>query len=84
MDEYPDRDFAWTLYFQGVAMPRWANCWHFQPVADSGVDWAVDQVHGRLDHVGVIESEESDTFVIAAQQVLLSMLARKAEFVLPP
>jgi hypothetical protein len=81
MDEYPDSDFPWTLYFQGVAMPKWANCWYFHPMADSSVDWYVDQVHGRLDHVGVIESENSDIFAIVAQQVLLSMLERKEEFI---
>jgi hypothetical protein len=80
MDEYPDSDFPWTHYFQGAAMPRWSNCWHFQPVAESGVDWYLDQVRGRLDHVGGIESEESEVFAIAAQQVLLSALERKDEF----
>src|SRR5882724_7891248 len=42
-----ESDFPWTLYFQGIAMPKWSNCWHFQPVADSDVDWYVEQVHGR-------------------------------------
>lgn len=80
MDEYPEIDFPWTHYFQGVPMPRWSNCWHFLPVADSSVDWYLDQVRGRLDHVGTIESEEAAVFAIAAQQVLLNALDRKEEF----
>ncbi|MCX6956504.1 MAG: hypothetical protein NTV51_30595 [Verrucomicrobia bacterium] len=50
-------------------------------MADSHVDWYIDQVHGRMDHVGNIESEESDIFLIAAQQVLLQAIDRKDEFV---
>jgi len=76
-----ESDFPWTLYFQGIAMPKWSNCWHFQPVADSDVDWYVEQVHGRLDHAGEVESEESDIFTIAAQQILLQALDRKDEFI---
>lgn len=84
MDDYPEADFPYTLYFQGIAMPKWSNCWHFQPVADSSVDWYIDQVHGRMDHVGNMESEESDIFLIAAQQVLLQAIDRKDEFVGQP
>lgn len=81
MDDYPARDFPYTLYFQGIPMPKWSNCWHFQPVADdSNVEWYVAHVLGRMDHVGNIESEEADIFLIAAQQILLEAIDRKNEF----
>lgn len=60
-------------------MPKWSNCWHFLSIADSPVDWYVDQVFTRVHHVGVIESEEADIFLIAAQQVLLQLLDPKEE-----
>jgi hypothetical protein len=25
---YPKSDFPWNFYFNGEAMPRWANCWN--------------------------------------------------------
>ena len=25
--EYPEKDFPWTFYFNGEAMPKWAACW---------------------------------------------------------
>lgn len=80
MTLYPDSDFPFTFYFQGIAMPKWSNCWHFQPVDGGDVEWYVDQVHTRIDHVGVIESEESAVFTIAAQQVLLQSIDHKEKF----
>jgi hypothetical protein len=72
MPDYPDTDFPWPLYFHGTKMPKWAAWW--PPVPESDVDWFVDQVHGRIDHVGCVESEESDVFTIAAQQTLLTLI----------
>lgn len=82
MSEYPESDFPWQLYFQGITMPKWSNCW--LPVDDSRVDEYVDRVHGRIDHVGVVESEEADVFLIAAQQMLLQAIDRKQEFMEDP
>ena len=77
---YPEADFPWTLYFQGEPMPKWSNCWHWQGVADSDADWYVDEVHTRMDHTGVVESEESEVFVIAAQQMLLALIDDRDSF----
>jgi hypothetical protein len=73
-DDYPDSDFPYTLFFQGVAMPQWANCWGFVKLPESSADWFVDRIWGRIDHVGIVESEEAGIFTIAAQQVLCAML----------
>ena len=80
MDEYPDSDFPWTFYFQGLAMPRWSNCWQFQPVPDRSYDWYLDRVHTRLHHVGKLESEEATIFLVAAQEVLIQAIDHKAAF----
>lgn len=75
-DEYPDSDFPYTLFVQGVAMPQWANCWGFVELRESQADWFVDRVWPRIDHVGNIESEDAGIFTIAAQRVLCEMLER--------
>lgn len=80
MDEYPESDFPWTFYFQGLAMPRWSNCWHFQPVPDGHHDWYLDRVHTRLHHVGHLESEEAGIYLVAAQEVLIQAIDHKAAF----
>lgn len=74
-DNYPNSDFPYTLFFQGIPMPRWANCWGFVPARDSDAEWFVDRVWGRIDHVGIVESEEAGIFTIAAQEMLCKMLA---------
>jgi hypothetical protein len=80
MGEYPENDFPWTLYFQGKAMPRWSNCWHFQPVPDGKYDWYLDRVQTRLHHVGQLESDEAGIFLIAAQEVLIHVIDHKQPF----
>lgn len=80
MNEYPKSDFPYTFYFQGRTLPKWSNCWMYQAVEDSRVDWYLDQVHGRMDHVGVIESEDAEVFLIAAQQVLIEAIDGAGEF----
>lgn len=76
-DDYPDSDHPWTFYFQGKAMPKWSNCWHWQTIAESRVGSYVDLVITRIDHVGTIESEESENFTIAAQQTLIALIDQK-------
>ncbi len=55
-------------------MPQWSNCWGFIKLPESPADSFLDRVWSRIDHVGVIESEEAGIFIIAAQQVLCVML----------
>lgn len=70
--DYPAADFPWTLYFHGVEMPKWSNCWGFLPLPEKHPDWDAGLVYSRIDHVGQVESEEADTFIVAAQQMLLA------------
>jgi len=80
MNEYPEIDYPYTLYFQGIAMPKWSNCWQFQSLSEGDIEWPLDQVHACIDHCGQIESEERDYFLIAAQQMLLAMIDGRDEF----
>jgi hypothetical protein len=80
MPEYPSSEFPWPFYFQELHLPKWSNCWHLLRIPDTWVDRYVDRVWGRIDHVGNIESEDADVFIIAAQQVLLEAIAQKEEF----
>lgn len=78
-DDYPESDFPYTLFFQGIALPRWANCWGFVAAPDAEAEWFVDRVWGRIDHVGIVESEEAGIFIIAAQKLLRVMLQNPAD-----
>jgi hypothetical protein len=82
-NDYQEADSPWTLYFQGEAMPKWSNCWMWIGVPDSNMDWYVDQVRGRIDHQG-IESEDSEIFIIAAQQTLIAAIDIRDSFASHP
>ena len=86
--EYPDSDCPWTMYFNGQPMPRWANSWHLLEILQQaeefmrGWDEAVDfkrfwHLHCRIDHVGVVESEEPEAFRVCCLTVIFLMLREK-------
>jgi len=77
--DYPDRDFPYTFYFQGIEMPKYSNQWWANPPKGNRHDQYIDLVYSRIDHVGNIESEEADNFLIVAQEVLLLLLTEKEE-----
>lgn len=70
---YPEHDFPWTHYFNGVPMPRWSNCGHLVPMLERAEDFMRDwdefvgfphlwRLQCRMDHCGVVESEQPDIF----------------------
>jgi hypothetical protein len=73
--DYPDRDFPWTFYFNGVAMPKWAAQW--PPVPSNSSDWDKNVgprdlyiIRCKIDHIGKIESANPHIFLYAVQEIL--------------
>jgi hypothetical protein len=80
MSDYPDADWP--------ELPKWSAQWH---LCDLGVilngfedDW--DEFIGykhiwhlrcRLDHVGVVESEDPEIFRVCVQEVLLRLIQHR-------
>lgn len=87
--DYPESDFPWTFYFNGVALPKWSGCWFLAGIADffgdsrdTWWDWDVGPrdiwtLYTKIDHVGTIESAEPDVFLYAVQEVLCVLFAQK-------
>lgn len=88
MDPYPDEDFPWTFYFNGVAMPKWGACWG---MADIGLSkdahnpsWDMEVgprdiwiIGGTIDHVGKVESADPKVFRYVVQEVLCTLLGNR-------
>jgi hypothetical protein len=85
MSEYPDNDFPWTFYFNGVALPKWGACWAMAGVGSfNDPNWERDVgprdiyiLECRIDHVGVVESADPDIFRYVAQEVLCILLDKR-------
>lgn len=86
---YPEEDSPWTLWFNGEPMPRWSNCWHLIPVLDRAEEFMRDwednvgyehfwRLQCRMDHCGVIESEEPETFRLCCLAFAFLMLRDEA------
>ena len=82
--DYPERDFPWTFYFNGVALPKWGWCWNFIKFNGSQENWDSDVgprdiyiLNCRIDHVGTIESAEPEIFRYAAQEALCVLMENK-------
>ena len=84
-DKYRESDFPYTLYFNGKRMPKWAGQWSwvlhdsFFSIPDKLWDEYIDLYHlyriaCRIDHVGVVESEDPIIFTVCAQALLKGML----------
>jgi len=78
---YPDEDLPFTLYFQGTAMGKYANYWPSSKIDNPYFDYIFERVWLSMDHTGLIESEESQLFIISAQHVLLWAIDHKDEFI---
>jgi len=74
--------------FNGQSLPKWTPHWYLCTATDALGDYEkwwdefIDQNHiwhlqCRLDHVGVVESEDPGIFQACAQGVLLHLLAHK-------
>src|SRR5476651_1651379 len=90
MIDYPDSDFPWTFYFNGEAMPRWGQCWMscgMQRRASDEWDASGDPISAhflwtlwcRIDHVGVIESEDVLRFRVSVRMILKVILQHQME-----
>lgn len=81
-DSYPDSDFPWNFYFNGVLMPKWGASWILPPALACGEDEYLEdigvrdlQILGcRIDHVGVVESADPQIFMFCIQKLLLLYL----------
>ena len=80
--------FPGTLYFNGIAMPQWAQCWVScgllelaQPVMKSWDERITSQdlwiLWCRMDHTGVAESEDPVRFRVLGLLLLQLVLVHK-------
>lgn len=81
-------DFPYSFYFNGHEMPKWSSEWHmvFPPqgfkIPDNLWDEFIDINHlgllsCRIDHLGVVESEDAEIFIVCAQALLEGILENK-------
>ncbi|MFM2168628.1 MAG: hypothetical protein RIS79_2999 [Verrucomicrobiota bacterium] len=88
MTTSPDSDRTCSFYFNGHELSEWAAHWH---VCDLDIflngyrdDWDefvgyqhIWHLQNRLDHVGVVESEDPLIFRVCAQEVLLALIRNR-------
>ena len=71
-----EKDFPWTFYFNGVAMPKWGANWPQVPVGNHrNWEWEIGPrdfylIRNRIDHVGRIESSNPHVFLYVVQEML--------------
>jgi hypothetical protein len=84
MPDYPKKDFPWTFYFNGAAMPKWGANW---PLIGEGNfknwEWDVGPrdlfvIRGRIDRVGTVESANPHAFLYAVQEIMCMLLTERA------
>jgi hypothetical protein len=84
-----DLDWPWTLYFNGEAVPRWANCWNLCELPESSRDLFVDypwladrqdfeRLCNRMDLAHTVDSEDPVLFRILSLSLLVSLLRHEA------
>jgi hypothetical protein len=86
-NEYLESDFPWNFYFNGEVMPKWGACWGMAQIANFlQLERDADQdlghrdvyiIYCQIDHVGVVESADSDVFIYAVQEVLHILLSQR-------
>jgi hypothetical protein len=84
-DDYPEKDYPWTFYFNGEVLPKWGACWSMTPLyklcleseTDDRLQGHICNVYWKIDHVGVCESEEPATFLYVVREVLLNLLEHR-------
>jgi hypothetical protein len=90
MSDYPDADWPYTFYFNGHELPKWSAQWHLcdRRTFLNGFEDDWDEFIGckhirhlqcRLDHVGVVESEDPGIFRVCVQEVLLRLIRHREE-----
>ena len=89
MQETQDSDWP-NFYFNGQELSKWTGSWHLCALQESFEDYQDDwdefiglkhiwHLECRLDHVGVLESEDPLIHRICVQQVLLILLRHRDE-----
>ena len=79
-----------NFYFNGHELPKWTGQWHLcriePPFPVEEIDWDdyilfyhIWKLQCRLDHVGVLESEDPDVLHVCCQEVLLHLLKSPSE-----
>jgi len=90
MSNYPDSDYPWTFYFNGVAMPRWSQCWRLSKLLElsrSSIEKWGERIayrdlwllECRIDHVGVVESEDAMRFQVLGLHLLNTLLNQERD-----
>jgi hypothetical protein len=80
---HSEKDFPWTFYFNGVAMPNWGACWPEVPIVNHrNWEWEIGPrdfflVRSKIDHVGRIESSNPHVFLYAVQEMLCLLFTEK-------
>jgi len=82
-DEYPDKDYPFTFFFNGESLPKWGACWSLAQLAES-LDSKGNSFHRevwalycQIDHVGVVESADADFFTCAIQEIMHIFLGQR-------
>src|SRR5580700_7142992 len=87
MTDYPKKDFPWTFYFNGVAMPKWGANW---PLFAAGErkhwEWDIGPrdlflIRSRIDRVGSVESANPHAFLYAVQEVMCMLMTERASLI---
>ena len=86
-----DLDWPWTLYFNGEAVPRWANCWNLCPLPKRtsalfiDYPWLVDysdfvRLRNRMGSAHTVDSEDPVLFRIQCLSFLVLLLRHETHF----
>ena len=91
IEAYPDHDFPWPHYFNGEPLPRWSNCWHLVPMLSYAEEYMKDwedelvgfqhlwRLRCRMDHLGVVESEDPEVFRVCCFTLCYVLLRHEAD-----
>jgi|KBSSwiStaDraftv2_1062776.scaffolds.fasta_scaffold293600_2 hypothetical protein len=85
IDGYPDEDCPWTFYFNGQEMPKWTSTWSLIPTDNrhgEDDDWITDlcwRIYCRIDHLGNIETEDSNLVRVCLLWHMRCLVERETE-----
>jgi len=90
VSDYPDSDWPYKFYLNGNELPKWTAQWHLCALGDFLNDFEdgweefigyrhIWHLQCRLDHVGVIESEDPLILRVCAQEVLLKLVSHSGD-----
>jgi hypothetical protein len=85
IEPYPDKDYPWNFYFNGMLMPKWSAHWGLPPNLFDGEDDLYENFGKRdlhvlkctIHHVGVVESADPQIFLFCIQELLLLYLEHR-------